>query len=384
MSAAIARLDPDPECIAEIRRTLERVGFDAAQQALRPDYFTSPFPHLEQMERLLPALDPALATAIRLLAFGEPVPAAELEVQLGREFIEAGLIGGLLQIDEERETFDTGGYTLVSRLGHYFTVSANPYYPAFDPTNADVYMGPDSYTLAAWLQRRLAGLPTEGDALDLCTGSGIAGQSVAALRPGLNWAGVDLSPAATNAATFNAALNGVSDRYRAIEGDCYAPVQGRRYDLITANPPFIPVPAGLDFPVYGAGGEDGLTVLTPILRGLPGHLTDRSRAVVYSEGVGRDGRLLVADELETLAAAGLDVRLTVIAAATIENALYTLGVMLAAQRPPRLPEIVRWRDLFAGLGVDEYAKFVIEATPGRGSVVTRRVCPDPSRIAREK
>lgn len=365
-----ALLEVDHETLPAIAAALDRVGFDAALQALRPDYFTAPFPHLELLAAVLPALDPALATAIRLLSFGEPVDEETITAHLGGEFVLAGLVSGLLQAGGR---LHTGGYALVSRLGQLFVVSTNPYYPSFRPNNADVYMGPDSFALAHALQRRLANLPERGRALDLCSGSGIAGQVVAALRPGLRGVGVDLSPSAVAAANLNAAVNGLGDRYRASQGDLYTGLAGERFDLITANPPFIPVPDGTPFPMYGSGGEDGLAVLAPLLRSLPDHLTDVGRAVIYAEGVGAGGTLLAHDELVAVTRAGYDVTVSFLATATIDQALYTLGVMLANQRPPRLPEIVRWRDLFARLGVDEYSKCLIDVAPGTGRFRTGRL-----------
>lgn len=373
-------LDPDPEAIAVLSAKLRQMGYDDALQALRVDYFTAPFANLEEVARRFPALDDTLATAIRVFTFGEPAKPGALESGLGRELVEAALLCGLLRYDERHDHFDTGGFTLVTRLGQHFVVSANPYYPSFAPSNAAVYMGPDSYTLANALHARSATLPASGEALDLCCGSGIAGQSALTHRADLTWTGIDLSADAVAAAGFNATLNGVADRYRPRQGDLFAPVRGRRFDLVVANPPFIPVPDGLDFPVYGAGGEDGRLVLAPLLEHLPEHLNDGGRAVIYGEGIGRDGRLLLEDDVEALQNGGWDVTVTVIAEAPIESALYTLGVMLSRLKPPRLPEIVRWRDLFTRLQADRYAKFLIDVQAGEGRVAVRRVCPDPARL----
>ena len=92
-------------------------------------------------------------------------------------------------------------------------------------------------------------------------------------------------------ANLNAVLNGLQRRYLAQEGDLFATVAARKFDLVTANPPFIPVPEGLPFPVYGAGGEDGRLVLGPLLRQLPRYLAPSGQAVIYGEGLGRGERL---------------------------------------------------------------------------------------------
>lgn len=368
-------LEIDPDSVEALANFLVEIGFDETQQVLRPDYFTSPFPSIEELSRWLPQLAPRLALAIRLFVFGEPVATDELQRTIGRELLEAGLVCGLLVFDDETDEFSTAGYSLVSRLGQHFVVSANPYYLSFDPANAGVYMGVDSFTLVNGLQRRLASLPTSGQALDLCTGSGIAGQSVAALLPGLEWTGIDLDETSIVTANFNARLNHLKQRFHAVKSDLYTAIGGKRFDLITANPPFIPVPDGLGFPVYGAGGEDGLLVLRPMLAGLPRHLAPAGRAVIYAEGIGSDGRLIVEDDLAALAVEDFDCHLTIISSVPIDNALYTLGLMLSRQRPSRLAEVVRWQDLFARQGVDHYAKFILDVSAGSGQISINRLHP---------
>jgi SAM-dependent methyltransferase len=76
--------------------------------------------------------------------------------------------------------------------------------------------------------------------LDLCCGSGIhallmAGQSDAVVA-------ADLNPRALAFAQFNARLNGV-DNVEYCQGDGFAPVEGRRFDLILSNPPFFLLPS---------------------------------------------------------------------------------------------------------------------------------------------
>ena len=373
-------LEPDPEALAVLSHALLQLQYDDALMALRPDYFTSPFPHVEMVQKLLPGLPENLALAIRLFAFGEPVASTALETLLGRELVEAGLVSGLLQYDDQTDQFHTGGYTLISRLGLYFVVSANPYYATATADNADVYMGPDSYTLINALAARAHQLPTSGDALDLCCGSGIAGMSTLPWRPGLQWTGIDLSPGTVATANFNAMLNGYDQSYRAVQSNLFEAVSGRTFDLVVANPPFIPVPDGISYPIYGAGGSDGRLVLAPLLRALPKHLTPSGRAIIYGEGLSTEGRLLIEPDMDVLRDQGWDVRVTIFSEVTIERALYTLGHMLARMKPPRLPEIVHWRDLFRQLHVDRYVKFIIDVQRGSGECSVSRVCPDPEKL----
>jgi methylase of polypeptide subunit release factors len=376
-----AALEIDLEAIGVIRGMLDEIGFDLAQQAIRPDYFGSPFADFDELSRLLPSLPTRLSVAFRVLSLGLPIPIGEAESTLGRRVVEALLVCGLLAFDDLTGSLTTNGFAITSRFGQYFVVSLNPYYPTAELATDDVYMGPDSISLASEVMRRAASLPAAGAALDLCTGSGIAALTAARLSPGLRWTGIDLSPNAVNVANFNAALNSLSSRYTAIEGDLFSPAGGRRFDLIVANPPFLPVPDGTDFPLYGSGGPDGLSVMRPLLEQIASHLTPTGRALIYAEGIGGDEELLVEPLLREISRQGFDVELSLIGKASIEQALYTLGVMLAKQRPSRLSEIVAWKELFRSLDCDHYAKFIIAISPGSGSQRKRELCADPRTLA---
>ncbi len=365
------RLYPERESAAAIRSALDQHGFDLAHEQLRSDYLTSPFPNRETMLPRLERLEPALQALLLLFTFGEPLPPESVREVLGNDLLESGLASGLLVLASDGAHVSTSGLQIVSRLGQYFIVSTSRGYPSFDPDHADIYIGPESYTLANYLQRRAASLPSAGRALDLCAGSGIAGQSIAAIRRGMLWTGVDLSPRAVEAATFDAMLNEVADRYTPVTGNLYEPVAGQYFQLIVANPAFIPVPDSVEFPVYGDGGEDGLAVVRPLLSGLHRHLAPSGRAIIYAEGTGDDRGPFVLDLLEQHAASGLTIGLTLLSTMTAEQTLFSLGRMLAAQHPPRLEELAKWHALFETQGVTRYDKFIIEARVGDPAVVVR-------------
>ena len=95
--------------------------------------------------------------------------------------------------------------------------------------------------------------------------------------------GVDLEPAAV--ATTRTLLLDL-DLAAAIEvhqGDLFAPVHGRRFDLILANLPHFPMepaPIGDRLPTWSSGGADGRRLLDPFLAGLGDHLAPGGRAVI--------------------------------------------------------------------------------------------------------
>jgi release factor glutamine methyltransferase len=128
----------------------------------------------------------------------------------------------------------------------------------------------DSYMLADQLRRERLGPGV--NALDLCTGSGLL--AVTAALGGADSVAVDVSRRAIVSARLNARLNGV--RVRAIRGDLFAPLDGRRFDVITSNPPYLPDPAE-ELPSRGPArawdaGPRGRALLDRICAGVGEHL----------------------------------------------------------------------------------------------------------------
>ena len=75
--------------------------------------------------------------------------------------------------------------------------------------------------------------------LDLGTGSGILSLGAAGYSDTV--VATDLNGRAISCARFNARWNGV-ENIEVLAGDCFAPVAGRRFDLILSNPPFFITP----------------------------------------------------------------------------------------------------------------------------------------------
>lgn len=109
--------------------------------------------------------------------------------------------------------------------------------------------------------------------LDLCTGSGCIGLTLAAERPGIRVVAVDASADALEVARENAAALGVADRVELLQGDLYTPVAGRSFGLLVSNPPYVESAAiaGLGPEVRCEprmaldGGKDGLDLLRRIV-----------------------------------------------------------------------------------------------------------------------
>lgn len=78
-----------------------------------------------------------------------------------------------------------------------------------------------------------------GRILDLCTGSGCIAVACAVAFPEATVDAVEISPEALAVARVNVARHGVEARVNLLEGDLWAPVEGRRYDLVVSNPPYV-------------------------------------------------------------------------------------------------------------------------------------------------
>lgn len=89
--------------------------------------------------------------------------------------------------------------------------------------------------LAAQLEAQLG--RRNAEVLDMGTGSGVC--AVVAARHARRVVAVDINPAAVRCTRANVLLNRLEDRVEVLEGDLFAPVAGRRFDVVLFNPPFL-------------------------------------------------------------------------------------------------------------------------------------------------
>jgi release factor glutamine methyltransferase len=98
---------------------------------------------------------------------------------------------------------------------------------------------PDTETLVEVALERTKHLSMAMRALDLCTGSGCVGITLARERPTGFVVATDLSASAVELAKENAQRLGAYN-ITILEGDLFAPIKDEKFDVIVANPPYIP------------------------------------------------------------------------------------------------------------------------------------------------
>jgi release factor glutamine methyltransferase len=207
------------------------------------------------------------------LNYDRPLSPAELSAY--RELVRRAA-------DEEPIAYLTG-------RKHFFNLE-------FEVTRDVLIPRPDTETLVEDVlqtARIAAGLEAPR-VLDLCTGSGCIAAALAHNLKGAIVLATDISPAAVAVARRNIERLGLAGRVMVEEGDLYEPltrvVDARPFDLIVANPPYIPSMqlesldrSVRDYEPMAAldGGLDGLTLHRRILQGAGARLVPGGR--VYLE-----------------------------------------------------------------------------------------------------
>ena len=252
-------------------------------------------------EEKLTIRDPQ-AIAIDLFLLQGAIPLAELD-HLFDQDIQAALVrAGLLLLDESgiararASLFPIGDRLIFS--DHAWPALPHPGIEEVSPDQV-MFIGTDSRWLARATTRR-----SVGAALDLCTGSGI--HALLAATHTERVVAVDINLRAVQCARFNCQAAGINNIEVQL-GDLYGPIGDVRFDLITANPPFVPSPR--DSLKYRDGGRSGEDIQQRIIAGLPQHLAPGGMAQIVTE-FGERGDEPLADRLrEWLKDAPMDIHI---------------------------------------------------------------------------
>ena len=135
--------------------------------------------------------------------------------------------------------------------------------------------------LPQWLEHHPRSSSWPATVLDLCTGGGSLAIVAADRFPAAQLVGADLSVDALALAAENRARHGLQQRLELVQGDLFAPVRGRRFDLVLCNPPYVNERSMQQLPpefqaeprAALAGGVDGMDLVRRLLAQAPAHLT---------------------------------------------------------------------------------------------------------------
>jgi ribosomal protein L3 glutamine methyltransferase len=133
--------------------------------------------------------------------------------------------------------------------------------------------------------------------LDLCTGSGCLAILAALAFPEAKVDAVDLSPDALAVAQRNVRDYGLDERIELVRSDLFTALEGRTYDLVISNPPYVKATSMRTLPreyrrepeMALASGRDGLDHTRAILREAPRFLERKGLLVVE---IGRNRKAL--------------------------------------------------------------------------------------------
>jgi ribosomal protein L3 glutamine methyltransferase len=136
--------------------------------------------------------------------------------------------------------------------------------------------------LPDWLERHPRPASWPATILDLCTGGGSLAIVAATRFPDAQVVGADLSDDALALASENRTRHGLQQRLELVSGDLFAPLRGRRFDLILCNPPYVNKTSMRALPPEFraephsalAGGSDGMDVIRRVIADARAHLAD--------------------------------------------------------------------------------------------------------------
>jgi predicted RNA methylase len=242
-------------------------------------YNELPARHLRNLPRLLERTrEPGLLNSLlRLFAFGIPVDDPHLLASIPDWFVETGIECGFLEATGRQlsATVMLAPFEqMLIATDHSLKIEA-----ANDP-NAVLLVNPTTWLLHRFSIRR----PSRAT-LDL--GAGCAALALAAAAHSDAVTATDLNPRCTEFASFNAALNGLTN-VECLTGSMFEPVAGRSFDSILTNPPFFITPAVDHLFCDNEMELDGFC--RQLLRQAPRHLNEGGFLQMVCEWVQVDGQ----------------------------------------------------------------------------------------------
>ena len=232
-----------------------------------PDY-------LPVLQYVLRHRDDSAAKLGRLFAYADTLDAQESTQVLGESLIDSLLQAHLLARQSD------GGI----RSNFHLRPFDGLWLVADDPAG-----GSDAVMPPAGTTRQIAQvLPEHVTMSTLDIGCGPGSLALVAARLGApTVVGTDVNARAIGMARFNARLNDLAGRCEFHVGDLTAPVSGRRFALVLAQPPYVILPPESQAVTYLHGGHTGEEIALRLIREVPDVLEPGGRALVLMEGAVR-------------------------------------------------------------------------------------------------
>lgn len=254
----------DRQGLMRVRSALDQAGYtrDNVQRALRTDqHLSAQTGEVVVFERRIAGRTP-LETLMRLFLIGSSVERADLEASLPGVPVEELERLGLVEASGAR----VRSTMRIIPHGDIVIACDRNYYGDALGHEADVVTGVNSpATLLADLTVRLEA----GSALDLGTGGGI--QAMLLANHCKRVVAVDINPRALHFAELNACLNRV-ENIELRQGSWFEPVEGERFDIITANPPYVMSPDSTF--LYRDSGMPADSLCRQLVRDMSSHLEE--------------------------------------------------------------------------------------------------------------
>jgi ribosomal protein L3 glutamine methyltransferase len=224
----------------------------------------------------------ALDEAAWLILHSLGLPLTELNPHLDRPLTESQYRSAKALLDRRVRTRKPAAYlTHEAWLGpHRFYVDERVIVPRsfiaelLNPGQTPIFRGPENRGLSR--------------ILDLCAGSGCLAILAALAFPKASVDAADLSEDALAVAKRNVADYKLAERVRLVKSDLFTALEGKRYDLIISNPPYVKAASMRRLPdeyrkepaLALASGRDGLDHTRSILARAREHLNPGGRLVV--------------------------------------------------------------------------------------------------------
>jgi methylase of polypeptide subunit release factors len=267
---------PTPDLVSRLRAALDDAGYTAGGIRILLPQVIGPVhsPRAAEVLRQRVTGNDRLSTLVKLFILGLEVPEQEATSALsplrGEDAETLGLLDlsqGLARPSVCLAPFDD------------LVIAYDRYVPGREAPDVVIGIGPAPRALAALTVREPVGL-----ALDLCSGCGI--QALQAARHSDQVVATDINPRALAYTQLNVLLNGIGN-VECREGDLFEPVEGERFDLIVANPPYVLSPSSeLTFRDSGLPGDD---ISRKAIEGACRHLAEGGFASVLANwAVGSD------------------------------------------------------------------------------------------------